>query len=158
MSRMACIFLLGLMLPLSPGMADAAVTEAQVKAVAKELACLCGTCPRRPLHECACGWADKNRQRILDALKSGQDKDAIVAGFIRDFSQEALSAPPKKGFHLIAWVMPFAVLIVGGFIVRSVIRNWSRGRREAAAGPQGQGKGEDAYRSRLEQELREFDA
>ena len=158
MSQSACIFLLGFLLPLFPDKADAAVTKTQVKDVAKELACLCGTCPRRPLHECACGWADRNRKRISDALESGQDKDVIVAGFIKDFGLEALSAPPMEGFHLTAWVMPFAVLIVGGFVVRSVALNWSRGRNRTAPREQSGGQAEDKYRSRLEDELRKFDA
>ncbi len=158
MSRSACLLLLGFLLPLLPCESKAAVTEAQVKDVAKELACLCDTCPRRPLHECACGWADKNRKRISDALESGQDKDVIVAGFIKDFGLEALSAPPMEGFHLTAWVMPFAVLIAGGFVVRLVVLNWSRGRSKTAPRQQSGGQGEDKYRSRLEDELRKFDA
>ena len=36
----------------------AEVSDKQVKDVAKVMACLCGTCPRRPLDECSCGWAD----------------------------------------------------------------------------------------------------
>lgn len=155
MNRGVCIFLLGLC-PLLPIPVHADVTDVQVKEVARELACLCGDCPRRPLDECACDWADRNRQRISDALEAGRDKDAVVAEFIREFGHEALSAPPTEGFHLTAWVMPVVALIAGGFVVRSVVSKGSRGRAKPGAQPQS-GLDETSYRERLEDELRKFD-
>ena len=132
-----------------------------VEEVAKDLACLCDTCPRRPLHECTCSWADQNRERIARALQAGQDKQTIVSGFIRDFGQEVLSAPPKEGYYLVAWVMPFLMIGAGGLMIRKTIFKWSRDRlnRETSA-PQAvpQTKPDAAYLARLEQELKEFDS
>ena len=147
-----CLLLLGAAVP-----ANAEVTDAQVKAVAKELACLCDTCPRRPLHECTCGWADKYRARIRAALEAGQDRPAIVASFVSEFGQEAFSAPPKSGFNLTAWVMPFLALALGGLAVRTVIATWSRNRRAPTPRPASQAEGDGAYLTRLEQELEERD-
>ncbi len=137
--------------------AGAEVTDAEVKEVARELACLCGTCPRRPLHECSCGWADKYRARIKGALEAGQDKPAIVASFVREFGQEAFSAPPKSGFNLTAWVMPFLALALGGLAVRTVMVTWSRDRRVPAPSAASQDEGDGTYLTRLEQELKERD-
>ena len=149
-------FLFFIMLSVLP--VQAAVPEAQLKDVAKELACLCGSCPRRPLHECTCGWADTNRDRIRKALEAGQGKEAIIAGFIQEFGKEALSKPPAEGFSLLAWIMPFAVLILGGGIVRVVVRNWSRTRPSASTTtPEPESSSEDPYLTRLEQDLKERD-
>ena len=156
MNRGVCSFLLGLC-PLLPIPAHAGVTQARVKEVARELACLCGDCARRPLDECVCGWADENRRRISDALEAGQDKDAVVAEFIREFGHEVLSAPPTEGFHLTAWVMPVVALIAGGFVVRSVALKGYRSRGKPGAQPPG-GVDDASYRERLDAELRKFDA
>lgn len=147
-----CTLRLVLCLSFAIAPAAAEVTDAQVKDVARELACLCGSCPRRPLHECACGWADKNRIRIADALKAGQDKQTIVAEFVKAFGQEALSSPPAEGFNLTAWVMPFLVLALGALLVWTVIRNWSQGKQPVQPSEVGV---DDAYRTKLERELKE---
>ncbi len=150
-----CTPLLALCLFFAIAPTAAEVTDALVKDVARELACLCGSCPRRPLHECACGWADKNRIRIADALKAGQDKQTIVAGFVKEFGQEAFSSPPAEGFNLTAWVMPFLVLALGTLFVWTVIRNWSQGKQGPAPVQPSEAGVDDAYRAKLERELKE---
>ncbi len=139
----------------------AGVTDQDVKKVAADLACLCGDCPRRPLDECACGWADRYRQRIADSLDAGQDKQAIISGFVQEFGLEALSAPPAEGFHITAWIMPFLALVIGGLAVRSVIVNWRRNRLTATHGSPAHkleptdSLEKSAFRAQLERELKE---
>ena len=135
--------------------AVAEVTNLQVKDIAQELACLCGTCPRRPLHECSCGWADKYRARIKEAIETGQEKSAIITSFVSEFGQEAFSAPPKSGFNLTAWVMPFLALALGGFAVRKVIISWSQNKHSVVLSSKIQTDEDKTYLTRLEQELKE---
>lgn len=151
---MLAFYILACLLLLSP--VQAAVPDAEVKDVAKELACLCGTCPRRPLHECTCGWADAKRDHIRKALEADQSKKVIIAGFIQDFGKEALSQPPAEGFNLAAWIMPFVALVLGGVLVRSVVRNWSQTRTVPEGGVP-ETVENDPYLARLEQELKERD-
>ena len=107
-------------------LARAEVEEARVMEVAKELACLCGDCPTRPLHECRCGHAGQQRERIAKGLEAGQTKDQVIAGFVSDFGIRIFVTPPKEGFNLMAWFMPFFGIVVGGYAVRSVLKGWSR--------------------------------
>lgn len=134
---------------------SAEVTQERVREVAKGLACLCGDCPRRPLDECSCGWADRKRARIAAALQAGQDKEAIVAGFVAEFGQEVFVTPPAEGFNLSAWIMPVIALLLGAIVVWAVLRNWSRHRAALATPHVPETEADDPYRSRLEQELRE---
>ena len=134
---------------------SARVSQERVREVAKGLACLCGTCPRRPLEECSCGWADKKRARIAEALEAGQDKEAIVAGFVAEFGQEVFVTPPPEGFNLSAWIMPVMALLLGAIVLWAVLRNWSRHRAAPATGHVPETEADDPYRSRLERELRE---
>lgn len=143
-----------LLLPLT-GSVTAEVTQERVREVAKGLACLCGTCPRRPLDECECGWADQKRARITAALEAGQDRESIIAGFVAEFGQEAYVTPPAEGFNLSAWIMPIVVLLLGAVMLGVVLRNWSRQRAAPAAGRVPETDAGDPYRQRLEKELRE---
>ena len=123
--RVAMIAALWVLGPLAhPAMAQ--VEEARVMEVAKELACLCGDCPTRPLHECRCGHAGQQRERIARGLEAGQTKDQVIAGFVSDFGIRIFVTPPKEGFNLMAWFMPFFGIVVGGYAVRSVLKGWSR--------------------------------
>lgn len=134
----------------------------QIKDVASEMACLCGSCPRRPLDECNCGFAGQKRDEIGRMLDEGNDKEAIVAGFIARDGLQVLSGPPAEGFNLSAWIMPFAVILFGGFVIRSVVGNWARDKQArdqaASASPVPESDGDDAYRSQLESDLRNRDA
>jgi len=130
------------------------VTDRQVKEVAKEMACLCGTCPRRPLNECSCGWADQYRARIGKELGEGKTKEMIVAGFVDEFGLEVFSTPPAEGFNISAWVMPFFVLAMGGVVVGLVMRSWIK-QRVAVVRPRTVSEADDEYLSRLDAELKE---
>lgn len=129
--------------------------SSSIEEVGKELACLCGDCPRRPLHECICGYAQQQHERIRSMLADGQTPQAIVDAYVRDFGMEVLSKPPAEGFNLAAWIMPPAVLILGFFVVRHVLRSWSQTRDPA--GQTTQHQRDDPYLNRLESELRERD-
>jgi len=133
----------------------ASVTKAQRDEVGKELACLCDTCPRRPLDECTCGYAQQQQARIDKLLGEGKTKQQVIDIYIAEFGKRVLSKPPAEGFNLTAWVMPPLVLLFGFVIVRSVLRTWSHAKpAPAGAAPQATNE-KDPYLDRLEQELRE---
>lgn len=129
------------------------VTKVQRDEVGKELACMCGTCPRRPLDECTCGYAQQQHARIDNALAQGKTKQQIIDAYIAEFGKEILSKPPAEGFNLLAWVMPPFVLLVGFFAVRNVLHSWSKSKPERVATPTP--TEQDPYLERLNQELRE---
>jgi len=134
----------------------AEVTKAQVDEVGKELACLCGTCPRRPLDECTCGYAQQQRDRIKSMLASGQMPQAVIDAFIGDFGKEVLSKPPAEGFNLVAWIMPPIVLLIGFLVVKNVLRSWSKTELVPAI-PVAQNQSNNPYLDRLENDLKERD-
>ena len=131
----------------------AEVTQEQLDEVGKELACLCGDCPRRPLDECVCGYAQQQHERIKKMLASGQTPQAIVDAYVRESGLEILSKPPAKGFYLAAWLMPPLVLLLGFLGVRSVLRSWSKTKIPAT--PTAQPARDDPYLVRLESDLKE---
>lgn len=135
----------------------AEVTEAQVQDVAVELACLCGDCPTRPLDECRCGYAGTQRGRIADELDEGKAKDQIIAGFVAEFGQRIFVTPPKEGFNLLAWFMPFFGIFVGGYVVRSIMKGWSRTHAGGGQRTPTSPSVSDTDRAKLEDALKERD-
>lgn len=135
-----------------------AVTPEQIKVVARELVCLCGTCSRESLATCTCTeFAVPQREVIGAALEAGKTKDEIVADFISRYGQMVLASPQPEGYKLLAWIAPLVALILGVVLVRTVLLKWRREHAQpqavptAAAGPEG-------YNQRLQQELKDFDA
>jgi cytochrome c-type biogenesis protein CcmH len=148
-----CVFLLVSFVILLPVSAE--ITKAERDEVGKELACLCDTCPRRPLDECTCGYAQKQQARIEGLLGTGETKQQVVDAFVAEFGLRVLSKPPTEGFSLAAWLMPPIFLLVGFFIVRTVLRTWSHSKPTPLAATEQSILKRDPYLGKLEQELRE---
>ncbi|MEQ8833358.1 MAG: cytochrome c-type biogenesis protein CcmH [Miltoncostaeaceae bacterium] len=111
-----------------PGLAAAlSVTE-----VARELRC--PTC-NAPLDVSNSPVAGDMKRIIGEYIREGRSKDEILELMVADFGPEVLATPPKSGFSLVVWVVPFAVLLAGLIAVPLVARAWSRGRAGPAAGP-----------------------
>ncbi len=152
---------------LQPGFAEAApapITSAQIKKVAKDLVCLCGSCNRESLATCICtDFAVPEREVIGEALAAGQTHQQIVDSFVERFGLRALATPPARGYTLLAWIGPFVGLIFGVFVVRQVLLRWRRGHAagEAVADPNVSSVAPEVdanpIRQRLERELDEFD-
>ncbi len=98
--------------------------------VASGLMCQCGcgmtvaTCQE----SMDCSIADSVVKEIDDQIDEGKDKGEILDYFATIYGEEVLSVPRKSGFSLMAWVMPFLAVTVGGAGVAALVRLWSRGR------------------------------
>jgi cytochrome c-type biogenesis protein CcmH len=95
-------------------------------------------------------------QRRVDACASEQQiKDELVA----QFGPAVLAAPPKEGFHWLAWLLPFAGLLAGASVVSALVWRWSRTR--SAPEPEADSNGrlglDPELEQRLDQELARFD-
>lgn len=134
-----------------------AATPEEIKVVAKDMVCLCGSCSRESLATCTCTeFAVPERDKIGAALDAGKSHDEIVANFVSRFGQMVLASPPPTGYRLLAWIAPITALILGVFLVRTVLLKWRKEQVQtqpvsAAAGPR-------EYNQRLQQELKDFDA
>ncbi len=53
------------------------------------------------------------REEIEAKLQDGMSDDAIVEGFVQKIGARVLSEPPARGAYWIAWVLPFAALLLG---------------------------------------------
>jgi len=129
------------------------------KDVQRELMCQCGC--TMVVDVCDCDTANQIRAKITELMDQGQGKEQIIAYFVGQYGEKMLAAPTKKGFNLVAWVVPFAAVVVAGaglfFILRAWARKGKRGPAEATVAVEPVSIQEtEEYRGRLEEELRKY--
>jgi len=120
------------------------------------LMCQCGGCSAT-IYTCAmehCHSAEPIREEIAERIQKGESAESIVKAFEERYGLAILSAPPTSGFHLTAWIAPFAVLLVGFFFTRHVLRSWKR--RTIPQDPTPITPITEAQRARIEKELRDI--
>lgn len=120
------------------------------------LMCQCGGCSAT-IYTCAmehCHSAEPIREEIAERIQKGESAESIVQAFEERYGLAILSAPPTSGFHLTAWIAPFAVLLVGFFVTRHVLRSWKQGTIPQAQTPLTPIT--EAQRARIEKELRDI--
>jgi cytochrome c-type biogenesis protein CcmH len=134
--------------------ADAPPSQQDVE---EALTCQCGC--GLTVHSCnhlQCGSAEPIKKEIAERLARGEDKETIVAAFRTRFGEKVLSAPTFRGFNWLAWLTPFAVMLVGGVGVILVIRRWVRAPRAPATAATS-AVTDDPLRRRLARELADLD-
>lgn len=136
-----------LLIPLSLLAKDATT----VSDVSKGLMCTCGC--TMVLYSCQCGTADTMTGNIQTMIDDGMTKEEILNSYVKNNGQAILAAPTKKGFNLSAWIMPFAMLTVAGFMILLLLKRWT-GKSESISDESGENNTiEEPYLQALEQEL-----
>ena len=95
-------------------------------------------------------------QRRVEACASeAQIKDELVA----QFGPSVLAAPPREGFHWLAWLLPIAGLLAGAAVVTVLVWRWSRSRPapEVSVDSNGRPGLDPELERRLDRELARFD-
>jgi len=99
------------------------------------LMCTCGCA--QLLGECnhvGCPESGRERDELKTAIADGKSDKEILAWFSTKYGATMLAAPTTQGFDLVAWIAPFAVF--GAALLGTVllVRRWSVGRTQVAAG------------------------
>ena len=74
--------------------------------------------------------ADALRAYIQRRIDAGDSEDEIKARLVEQFGDEVLASPPKRGFSLLAWVLPIGGLLVAAVALGAGAVAWSRRRAE----------------------------
>jgi cytochrome c-type biogenesis protein CcmH len=107
--------------------------------------------------------AERMRAFIRERIAAGDSKDEIKAKLVDQFGEAVLAAPPKRGFDLLAWLLPLAGLGVALTAVGVLARRWVRSRAgvdpaTGAPSPNGRARLEPELERRVDEELARFDA
>lgn len=150
------VALSAVLLSTTPVLADSATASE----IADELICQCGC--GMLLSNCThaeCSSRDAMTAVIGQKLDQGESKEQIIDYFVSQYGERVLSSPPKTGFNLVAWLLPFAAILAGGVVIYLSLKAWVRrgNRHQADATGEIIEEEDEAYRQQLKEELDEFE-
>jgi cytochrome c-type biogenesis protein CcmH len=90
---------------------------------------------------------------ISSRIQAGDSKQEIKDKLVAEYGPSILAAPPKEGFDLLAWILPFVGLIGGAMVLGFLAWHWSRGRGPAPPSP----ALSPALERRVDEELARYD-
>ena len=128
------------------------VDERTVTEIAAQLRCV--VCQSLSVADSPSETAQQMRGVIRERLAAGETPDQIRAYFVEKYGEWILLAPPRRGFTLLLWIVPYAVLLAGVLLVIVVVRRWSR---RAATASVALSPVDEAMRQRIRRELAEMD-
>lgn len=95
------------------------------KKVNSSLSCQCGcgllvsVCT---MEGCMCEGV---RQQVGELLDQGYNEKEVKQAMMSSYGEQILAAPPKSGFNLSAYILPFLFLILGASVLYSIISKWT---------------------------------
>jgi cytochrome c-type biogenesis protein CcmH len=90
---------------------------------------------------------------ISRRIAAGDTKSEIKDRLVAEYGPQILAAPPKKGFDLLAWLLPIAGVLAGAAILGLLAWRWSRVREPAPRAA----RLDPALERRVDEELARFD-
>ena len=128
--------------------------------IEEALTCQCGC--GLTVHACnhlQCPSAIPLKQEIAGELVLGKTRAEVLAHFSGKYGEKILSAPTTSGFNLLAWVMPFAAVLVAAALIVTVTRRWRPSAAPPARSvPPAENPADAERRARLRAELERFEA
>lgn len=136
--------------------APALASEERPTLAELETEIICPTC-HTTLDQSSAPIADAMRQFIRARIAAGDTKSEIKRRLVAQFGEQVLASPPKRGFNLLAWVLPPAGVAVGAAALGLLAWRWST-RRGGVDGEDGGPPLDPALEQRLDDELQRFEA
>ncbi|HEY7039839.1 MAG TPA: cytochrome c-type biogenesis protein [Methylomirabilota bacterium] len=106
------------------GAAAAPVSEDTVHDVAAQLRCV--VCQSLSVADSPSETAHQMKAIIRERLAAGESPEQVKAYFVEKYGTWILLSPPRQGFNLLVWVVPFVALAAGLVLVLVLVRRWSR--------------------------------
>ena len=125
---------------------DGAAAWEPVPGVASQLRCV--VCQSLSVADSPSETAHEMKDIIRERLAAGESPEQVRAYFVEKYGNWILLSPPRQGFSLLVWVVPFAGLGLGLILVLLVVRRWSRRAAPAQSQPM-----DPAMRARIRREM-----
>jgi cytochrome c-type biogenesis protein CcmH len=147
----AVVFAFAVLILPTLGSGDASNSNERFNKLGHQIMCSCGC--GQILLECnhvGCPASDGMRQELRVAMNANSSDQQVYDVFIQKYGPVIMAAPVFHGFNILAWVLPFAVLLVGSLAAASLIYMWKqRNLRQIPAPPPALS---DAVRDRIRRE------
>jgi cytochrome c-type biogenesis protein CcmH/NrfF len=108
----------------------------QAKQIGMHLKCMCRGCDMSAggcshpggAFSGPCETAKGMLNNVDARLAKGETQEQIIQDFVNEYGAIVYVEPPRHGFGLFAWVMPFFYAILGIALVAFVIKKWLKPR------------------------------
>ncbi len=108
-------------------MLGAGSPSSRFNALGHKLMCVCGC--GQILLECnhvGCPDSDRMIGELRTEIATGLPDNGVFNWFVGKYGPTVLATPIRGGFDIVAWIVPFAALLLGIGIVVFFIRIWRR--------------------------------
>ena len=136
--------------PAATGPAQRPVDDQTVHEVAAQLRCV--VCQALSVADSPSETASQMRAVIRERLAAGETPEQVRAYFVEKYGDWILLSPPKSGFNLLVWVLPFVGVGIGLVLIWRSVRRWSRAAPSTAAPTM-----DPAVRERIRREMADMD-
>ena len=120
---------------------------------------VCPTC-KTTLDQSDAAVAQRMKAYVAERVRACASKEQIKDELVAQFGRGVLAEPPRRGFDLLAWILPIGGLLAGAVVVAALAWRWSRPERGQAGdegAPEGDPPLDPALERRLDAELERFD-
>lgn len=90
----------------------------------------CPVCVSESVAESSSPTSVQMRREIQEQLEQGRSEAQILAYFQERYGDWILLEPPKRGLHLLVWLLPLVAAIVGLAALVYFVRRWTRASHE----------------------------
>ena len=119
---MRTVLLVALALTLAPA---AFASEERPTQAELERELVCPTC-HTTLDQSNAPVALRMKAFVRQRIAAGDTKSEIKEQLVAQFGKGVLAAPEKKGFDLLAWVLPIVGLVAGAGVLSVLLWRWTR--------------------------------
>jgi cytochrome c-type biogenesis protein CcmH/NrfF len=139
-----------LLLALSPAAAVAARPRASLTDIENDVMCV--AC-HESLAVAQSPEAYSERSYVRNLIGQGLTKKQIENQLVAQYGPAVLGQPPAKGFDLVVYIVPAAIVALGVTLLAITIPRWRRRSRQRAAEPQTAPPLDPQDAQRLEEDL-----
>ena len=119
--RLVAVGLLALVLA-----APAAASERHPTLPELEGQLMCPICEGETLAQSDSPAAQRIKAQIQEMIAAGKTRSEIKRELVDEWGKRILAAPPRKGFDLLAWLLPIVGVLGGAAVLGALAWRWSR--------------------------------
>lgn len=145
-----------------------AQTESQMRQRADAIAAKlrCPVCQNLSVADSTSFMANQIKDKIGKMLAEGKSEQEIIAYFQSKYGDWILLSPPRNGFDLTVWLLPFAGFLAGGIFLVMLLRSMQKKKPQNDTAPAAirtkseektNSKAENTVNDAVKKELEKFD-
>jgi cytochrome c-type biogenesis protein CcmH len=99
--------------------------------------------------------SEQIRQEVRAMVAAGKSRDEILDYYVAKYGERILATPRAKGFNRMVYILPWATLILGAWLLIVLLRK--QRKPELAAAPNPPSIPDERYAAIIEKEMKELD-